>query len=94
MGTQVGQGTGWIGSDLGISGAARRRGGPFRARRYDVRVRATVVTLFPDLLRSYLGTSVMGRAVEEGLVQVETVDLRAYGEGTHRVAMMPGMAQA
>jgi tRNA (guanine37-N1)-methyltransferase len=48
-------------------------------------VRATVVTLFPDLLRAYLGTSVLGRAREAGLLDVEVVDLRSFGEGPHRI---------
>lgn len=45
---------------------------------------ASVLTLFPALLEAYLATSVMGRAVEGGLVQVDLVDLRGYGEGPHR----------
>ena len=46
---------------------------------------ATVITLFPGLLEAYLETSVFGRAVERGLLTVDLVDLRAYGEGPHRV---------
>jgi len=45
---------------------------------------ASVVTLFPALLEAYLATSVMGRAVEGGLVEVDLVDLRPYGDGPHR----------
>jgi len=45
---------------------------------------ASVITLFPALLEAYLATSVMGRAVVGGLVQVDLVDLRTYGEGPHR----------
>ncbi len=45
---------------------------------------ATVLTLFPGLLEAYLSTSVMGRAVEGGLVEIDLVDLRDYGEGPHR----------
>lgn len=45
---------------------------------------ASVLTLFPALLETYLATSVMGRAVQGGLVQIDLVDLRTYGEGPHR----------
>jgi tRNA (guanine37-N1)-methyltransferase len=48
-------------------------------------VHASVVTLFPGLLEAYLATSVIGRAVAAGLVRVDVVDLRGYGEGPHRV---------
>lgn len=46
---------------------------------------ATVVTLFPGLLDEFLRTSVIGRAVEGGLIEVDLVDLRTFGEGPHRV---------
>ncbi len=46
---------------------------------------ATVVTLFPGLFRPFLEASILGRAVEAGLVRVGLIDLRAYGEGPHRV---------
>lgn len=45
---------------------------------------ATVVTLFPDLLQAFLGTSVIGRAVRGGLIEVDLVNLRDFGEGPHR----------
>jgi tRNA (guanine37-N1)-methyltransferase len=46
---------------------------------------ATVVTLFPDLFRPLLEQSVFGRALRRGLVRVDFVDLREFGEGRHRV---------
>lgn len=46
---------------------------------------ASVVTLFPDLLRPFLGAGVFGRGVEQGLLRVDLVDLREFGEGPHRV---------
>src|SRR5688572_31305370 len=48
-------------------------------------VHATVVTLFPDLFRPFLSTSLLGRAVEKGLVKIDLLDLRTFGEGPHRV---------
>jgi tRNA (guanine37-N1)-methyltransferase len=46
---------------------------------------ATVVTLFPELFAPWLAASVLGRAVDAGLVRVDMVDLRPFGEGRHRV---------
>ncbi len=41
-------------------------------------LRINVVTLFPDLFRVPLGTSILGRAVEKGLVSYQVVSLRDY----------------
>ncbi len=46
---------------------------------------ATVVTLFPALFDPLLAQSVFGRAVRRGLLRVDFVDLREFGEGRHRV---------
>ena len=46
---------------------------------------ATIVTLFRDLFTPLLEQSVFGRAVKRGLVRVDFVDLREFGEGRHRV---------
>lgn len=46
---------------------------------------ATVVTLFPGLFAPLLEQSVFGRAVRKGLLRVDFVDLREFGEGRHRV---------
>jgi tRNA (guanine37-N1)-methyltransferase len=48
-------------------------------------VHATVVTLFPALFAPLLEQSVFGRAILRGLVRVDFVDLRTFGEGRHRV---------
>jgi tRNA (guanine37-N1)-methyltransferase len=47
-------------------------------------VRVDVVTIFPELLEGPLGTSIIGRAAEAGLVEFATHDLRAHGLGRHR----------
>jgi len=49
------------------------------------RLRFDVVTLFPDLFEAPLRTSVIGRAVERGILSVQVHDLRAHGIGRHRV---------
>jgi len=47
-------------------------------------VRIDVVTLFPELFEVPLRTSIIGRALERGLVSVDVHDLRAHGLGRHR----------
>ncbi len=46
--------------------------------------KAKVITLFPDAFPGTLGESLTGKALQEGLWQLETIDLRAFGEGKHR----------
>ena len=43
-----------------------------------------VVTLFPDMFRSVLEASLLGKAIEKGTLAVTLTDLRAFGLGTHR----------
>jgi len=47
-------------------------------------LRIDVVTLFPELFDLPLRTSVIGRGIERGLVQVQAHDLREHGLGRHR----------
>jgi tRNA (guanine37-N1)-methyltransferase len=47
-------------------------------------VRISVVTLFPEFFGSPLGTSLVGRAITDGRLSVELVDLRRWGKGAHR----------
>jgi tRNA (guanine37-N1)-methyltransferase len=47
-------------------------------------LRIDVVTLFPELFDAHLRTSVIGRGIERGLVQVAAHDLREHGLGRHR----------
>ncbi len=44
-----------------------------------------VVTLFPKMIEAPLAEGVLGRAQKRGLFGVRTRDLRAYGEGRHRI---------
>lgn len=48
-------------------------------------LRIEVVTLFPELFDAPLRTSVIGRAVERGILSVTLHDLRDHGIGRHRV---------
>ncbi len=47
-------------------------------------LRIDVITLFPDLFPGPLAASIPGRAMAQGLVQLEAHDLRRWGLGRHR----------
>lgn len=42
-----------------------------------------VLTLFPDMVLNGLNTSIIGRAVEKGILSVETVNIRDYTKEKH-----------
>ncbi len=46
--------------------------------------KAKIITLFPTAFPGVLGESLTGKALQEGLWQLETVDLRQFGKGKHR----------
>lgn len=48
------------------------------------RLQVDIVTLFPELFDAALSTSIIGRAVERGLLRFEVHDLREHGLGRHR----------
>jgi tRNA (guanine37-N1)-methyltransferase len=45
---------------------------------------ARIITLFPEAFPGTLGLSLTGKALNEGLWRLKTVDLRQFGEGKHR----------
>lgn len=45
---------------------------------------AQVITLLPQAFPGVLGESLTGKALDQGLWNLETVDLRQFGEGKHR----------
>ena len=45
---------------------------------------AKVITLFPQAFPGVLGASLTGKALDEGLWRLQTIDLRLFGEGKHR----------
>jgi len=47
-------------------------------------VRIQVLTIFPELFRPFLETSLLGRAIERGLLIVEVHDLRHFTRDRHR----------
>jgi tRNA (guanine37-N1)-methyltransferase len=47
-------------------------------------VRINVITMFPGYFAGPLQTSIVGRAIEEHLLEVVVIDLRDHGVGRHR----------
>lgn len=47
-------------------------------------MRVDVVTIFPELFEPFLGTSLIGKAVESGLLSVDVHDLRDWTSDRHR----------
>ncbi len=45
---------------------------------------AKIVTLFPQAFPGVLGQSLTGRALDQGLWALETIDLRPFGKGKHK----------
>jgi tRNA (guanine37-N1)-methyltransferase len=46
--------------------------------------KAKIITLFPSAFPGVLGESLTGKALQEGLWQLETINLRDFGVGKHR----------
>ncbi|TLP47052.1 tRNA (guanosine(37)-N1)-methyltransferase TrmD [Cohaesibacter sp. CAU 1516] len=46
--------------------------------------RATILTLYPDMFPGPLGTSLAGRALENGLWSLDILHIRDFAEGKHR----------
>ncbi len=43
-----------------------------------------VMTLFPEMINQTMNTSIIGRAMEKGLLTINTVDIRDYTKDKHR----------
>ena len=43
-----------------------------------------ILTLFPEMVREGLNTSIIGRAVEKGLISIDAVNIRDYARDKHR----------
>ncbi len=42
-----------------------------------------ILTLFPDMVMEGLSTSILGRAMEKGLIHIEAVNIRDYADNKH-----------
>ncbi len=47
-------------------------------------MKCSVVTIFPEVIRAYLGASIMKRAICKGLLTVDVHDLRQYTNDKHK----------
>lgn len=45
---------------------------------------AKIITLVPEAFPGILGTSLTGKALDDGLWRLDPIDLRVFGEGKHR----------
>lgn len=46
--------------------------------------RTEVLTLFPPMIRGYAAESIIGKAIERGLVELTISDIRDFADGKHR----------
>ena len=47
-------------------------------------MKIAILTIFPEMFESVLSSSILGRAIHEGLVTVEAVDIRPYSDRKHK----------
>jgi tRNA (guanine37-N1)-methyltransferase len=52
---------------------------------YNIGMRFDIFTLIPDVFPAYLSTSVLGKARERGLIDVQVHDIRAYTTDRHHI---------
>lgn len=48
-------------------------------------MRFAVLTIFPEMITSFLGYGIVRRAIERSLINVRMLDIRDFAEGRHRV---------
>ena len=53
-------------------------------RNMDISLRFDVLSLFPKTLEGFIGESIVGRAVDSGIIEVNSLDLRRWADGKHR----------
>jgi tRNA (guanine37-N1)-methyltransferase len=50
----------------------------------DIRVKYTVLSLFPEIIDAYFATSIMAKAVSRGIVEYRAVNIRDYAFDKHK----------
>ncbi len=48
-------------------------------------MRVDIITLFPEMFRGPFDASIVARAAEQGIIQIELHNLRDWGEGRHKM---------
>ena len=49
-------------------------------------MKINILTLFPEMFSSFVSESIIGRAIKNGLIEVNIIDIRDYAEGKHHQA--------
>ncbi|MCX6721403.1 MAG: tRNA (guanosine(37)-N1)-methyltransferase TrmD [Candidatus Staskawiczbacteria bacterium] len=47
-------------------------------------IKFDVITIFPDIFKSYIGESLIARAQAKKLIKINILDLRKWGKGSHK----------
>ncbi|MDD6049855.1 MAG: tRNA (guanosine(37)-N1)-methyltransferase TrmD [Clostridiales bacterium] len=47
-------------------------------------MKITILTIFPEMFESVLNASILGRAREQGLIEVECIDIRPFSDRKHK----------
>lgn len=47
-------------------------------------MKITILTAFPDLMKSYMSASVLGRGIASGKLEVQVLNIRDFAEGNYR----------
>ena len=47
-------------------------------------MKISILTIFPEFFDSFLATSIIGRAVEQGLIEIERINIRDYSPLKHK----------
>ena len=53
-------------------------------RKMDSILRFDVLSLFPKTLEGFIAESIIARAIESGIIEVNSLDIRRWAEGKHR----------
>ncbi len=48
-------------------------------------MKITILTLFPQMLKGPFEYSIVKRAIEDGKIQINLIDIREFGEGKHKM---------
>ena len=52
------------------------------------KIRFDILTLFPEMFNSIMNESIIGRAVENGYVEINPVNIRDYSKDKHNRSCM------
>ena len=47
-------------------------------------IKFEAITIFPDIFKSYIGESLIARAIAKKLIKINIHDLRKWGKGPHK----------